>query len=550
MPVMTTYTRFSNIVPVGGVDLRLSELALSIDGVSADAISSVTASVAPTTGSLTNLYDIALATEAHWAAAGGMPSITVATALQMGIRTSTHARQGSGSVVNEQIASATIEVSSDEVSWTPIHIGAISAAGAINTDAAWTALAVDISENITDTAGTTESLEDNLFFLTDSAAGADASTNQLGASNAAADTVTSTEDTARHYGYLNSQTDSAAAADTLAASTFTMYLEAIGLSDSLAAGANTTTAITDSAAMLDVIQQAINQIVADAATGADSLSLGAALALADIANAVATQTPTYNSVMLVAELIATLEAYNGADAYDIAESGVLSDAYVARVAALVAMLESAQAIDTNNAMVHVMQSATDTAAGADAITSAGSLLNALLNDAVLATIRLNIGGELFTGWVLNTDTLAPSEYQFADRQFNSACKHGDRYLMAAEDGVYEFTEDAGVETVMTYIKTGKTDFGSDLRKYIPNSYMVYSASGDMVLKVTTSEFGKLQTRNYRMVPPAGGDTTDTRRFDIGKGIRSRYWQFELAGDGVDCDIDEIGMLPVVLSRRI
>jgi hypothetical protein len=224
--------------------------------------------------------------------------------------------------------------------------------------------------------------------------------------------------------------------------------------------------------------------------------------------------------------------------------------YAARVAAVAEIIEERYIDDVPDVLVHVMQAVTDTAEGATDITSTGSLLNALLADTVVATIRLNIGGELFTGWVLNTDTLAPSEYQFADRQFNSACKHGSKYLMAAEDGIYEFTESTGVESVMTYIKTGKTDFGSDLKKRIVNSYIVYSASGNMVLKVTTSEYGQLQTRNYRMVPPGNSETTDVRRFDLGRGIKSRYWQFELVGDGVDCDIDEIGMLPIVLSRRI
>ena len=330
----------------------------------------------------------------------------------------------------------------------------------------------------------------------------------------------------------------------------TLLADMLWSSDALTGGANTTASLIDAANLTDIIQQAINQIIADTASGTDTLNLGAALALVEIAQAAETQASTYNSVMLVAELIATLEAYNAADSADVTESGVLTDAFTARVQAIAAVLEASQAVDTNTVLVHVMQSASDTADAVTAITSSGSILNALLSEGAVALVRLNIGGELFTGWVLNTDTLAPSEYQFADRQFNSACKHGDRYLMAADDGIYQFTDEADVETVMTYIKTGKTDFGSDLRKYIPNSYMVYSASGDMVLKVTTSEFGKLQTRNYRMVPPAGGDTTDTRRFDIGKGIRSRYWQFELVGDGVDCDIDEIGMLPVVLSRRI
>lgn len=347
----------------------------------------------------------------------------------------------------------------------------------------------------------------------------------------------------------SSTSDSADATSTPSPETVTRLYEAVAAYAVAATSSATAAALADSASLTDIIQQAINQVVADIAAGVDTLNLGAALTLVDIADAVATQTPSYNSVLLVAELIATLEAYNGADAYDVTESGALSDAYVARVEALVAMLEAAQAVDTNTALVHVMQSATDTADGGETITSSGSLLNALLSDSALATIRISIGGEVFTGWVLNTDTMAPSEYQFADLQFNSACKHGTRYLMAADDGIYEFTEATGVETVMTYIKTGKTDFGSDLKKRVVNAYVVYSASAQMVLKVTTSEFGNLVTRNYRMTPQAD-DTTDARRVDIGRGVKSRYWQFEVVGDGVDCAIDEIGMLPIVLSRRI
>ena len=384
--------------------------------------------------------------------------------------------------------------------------------------------------------------------LLDFAGAADSSAGTfLNVYRATSDTAAMTNAVAIAFGPLVA--DTVDSSDALESTVFVMYTEAIGLTDALASTSNTTAALTDSATMRDTIQQAINQIVADSADGTDSLSLGAALALVDIADAVATQTSTYNSVMLVAELIATLEAYNGADAYDITESGDLSDAYVARVDALVALIEAAQAVDTNTALIHVMQLAGDSADAVVEISSAGSLLNALLGDSALATVRINIGGELFTGWVLNTDTMAPSEYQFADRQFNSACKFGTRYLMAADDGIYEFTDAVGVESVMTYIKTGKTDFGSDLKKRIVNSYMVYSASGQMVLKVTTSEFGNLVTRNYRMTPQAN-DTTDARRIDIGKGVTSRYWQFEVVGDGVDCDIDEIGMLPIVLSRRI
>lgn len=313
---------------------------------------------------------------------------------------------------------------------------------------------------------------------------------------------------------------------------------------------NTGASLIDTAAVVDVARQLLEQIVADIANSTVLLNPGIALQLIDLANATTAHVPTYDTVMAVAELIATAELYNGADGYDIAETGNFAEAFAARVGAIAAILDAAQVLDVGAGVVTVFQLQTDIAAGTDTFGSTGSIITALLDDTTLAAVRLNIGGELFTGWVMNTDTLAASEYQFVDRQFNSACKHDDQYLMAAEDGIYAFTEEQDVESVMTYIKTGKMDFGSDLQKRIVNSYIVYSASGDMVLKVTTSEFGQLVTRNYKMVPPSNSETTDTRRFDLGKGIRSRYWQFELVGDSVDCDLDEIGMLPVLLSRRI
>ncbi len=338
--------------------------------------------------------------------------------------------------------------------------------------------------------------------------------------------------------------------DAAIGATVTQYLEAAGFVDLLASTAHTSLVYLDVAVFADSFGQVISQLVTEAATGADGVSAGIALTLAELASFTDPLVSTHTNVVLVAELIATLEQYSQIASQDVTDTAALVDAYTNRVAALVAQLEAAQITATNTAVVHVMQSVTDSAGGSEAITSTGSLLTNLLTDGVLATIRLNVGGELFTGWVLNTDTLAPSEYQFADLQFNSACKHGDRYLLAADDGIYQFTEDVGAETVMTYIKTGKTDFGSDLRKRVVNSYIVYSASGDMVLRVTTSEHGQVVTRSYAVTARPVNDTTDTRRIDIGKGIKSRYWQFELMGNGVDCDIDEIGMLPIVLSRRI
>lgn len=531
MPV-STYIRFRNLIPVDIGHLHLSELGMSSDnGATQSAIYSITSTIAPTTGSLANLYDGNPTTEAYWEYGGGMPELIIEFQnTSSGIEQFTHIRQASGSVVNDQIASVTIENYSILDGWIPIHSGNINTASSVNTYAEWTKL---FSLLITDTVYTTEAVSGWPYI-----------------SYAVTDTATIIEAITRYYRYLNTQSDSSNMSDTLEYTIFTLYLEAVGLSDSIKSTSHTTSSIADKASILDIVSQAINQIVHDNITGHSNLNLGAALSLVEIADAFSSQDITCSNVILVAELIATIESLNNASSYDITDSGVLSDAYVERVRALAAIIETAQAVSTNTALVRIIQPASDSANLTTEITSAGSLLKALLNDAALATIRLNIGGDLFTGWVLNTETMAPSEYQFADLQFNSACKHGDTYLLAADDGIYQFTEETNVETVMTYIKTGKTDFGSDMRKGVTNAYMVYSAIGQMTLKVTTSANGVLQTNDYAMVPFAATETPDPQRVTIGKGIKSRYWQFELTGANAGCKFDEIGMLPVVLSRRI
>ena len=258
MPVITHYVRISNIVVVGGVgvDLNIGDFATN----AATAATVIESTIAPSSGVVGNFIDNNPATEVTWAAAGGRPVLTLTLGGLISI-----VWQTSGTSVSGQIASATVEDSTDGVTWTLLGTNPWNTTATANTQADATALAVALEENLADVADTAEALEDNLFFLTDSVGGEDVAANQISTTCAVADTAASAETTVRQYGYLNSQTDSAVAAGTIADSTFTMYLEAIGLSDRLAAGANTTTAYADSAAMLDVIEQAINQIVADSA---------------------------------------------------------------------------------------------------------------------------------------------------------------------------------------------------------------------------------------------------------------------------------------------
>ncbi len=175
-----------------------------------------------------------------------------------------------------------------------------------------------------------------------------------------------------------------------------------------------------------------------------------------------------------------------------------------------------------------------------------AVVQALLADGVLFAIDFGIGGQTYSGWVMNTKNFAVTEYQ--NFPFNSFCKIGSAYLGASSAGLYvlEGADDAGTNIDATF-SLGITDFGSDKLKELDSIYLGFKLNGDMLLK-TISEDG------VERVYTVTGDTTKlhTKRVHpLAKGLRAMYWQLEMSNvDGVDFELDTVEFMPVVLSRRV
>lgn len=155
-----------------------------------------------------------------------------------------------------------------------------------------------------------------------------------------------------------------------------------------------------------------------------------------------------------------------------------------------------------------------------------------------------------TAYVTNLNTGAVSTYH--NFNFNSFAKIGNKYYGAGDDGIYELagSTDAGTNIDVS-VKLGTEDFASETispqaMKRVPTAYLGIKTDGSVILKVTANEV----TNTYTLSATTQ-TSLHTGRLMLGKGVASRYWDFEINNvDGSDITIESVTFYPVALTRRI
>jgi hypothetical protein len=149
-------------------------------------------------------------------------------------------------------------------------------------------------------------------------------------------------------------------------------------------------------------------------------------------------------------------------------------------------------------------------------------------------------------WVLNADTRATSRY--ANYNFNSMGIFNGRYFGMRADGLYwldQGYDDAGAP-IRASVSGGKHDFDTSVKKRLMNAYIGANTHGTMYLKVVADGIDYI----YQARSDGSGTLTETR-FDIGKGIRANFIEFDLYnGDGADFELASIEFIAIPTDRRI
>ena len=147
-----------------------------------------------------------------------------------------------------------------------------------------------------------------------------------------------------------------------------------------------------------------------------------------------------------------------------------------------------------------------------------------------------------TTWAVNTRTGATTEYQ--NYAFNSFAKLGDKYIGTASDGLYELlgNDDDGTD-IIARIKSGFAQFAGSRFTMLKAAYLGVRGGGEYVLRLIT---GDGVTVDYGVV----AEDMKTSKVALGKGLRARYFAFELISAGQDFDLDTVEFVPIVVERRV
>ena len=144
---------------------------------------------------------------------------------------------------------------------------------------------------------------------------------------------------------------------------------------------------------------------------------------------------------------------------------------------------------------------------------------------------------LRSAWVMNTETSGMTRY--TDLPVQSLAVVGGKVLGLGDAGLYEFAGDTDAGAAITSsVITGRLTLGSEAVKRLGDMIVSYNATGPMQLRVHVYGGVNQGAYTYAMLPRAA-DAPRANRMKVGKGLVSKFWQFEWFGVGTRFDVTNV-----------
>lgn len=112
-----------------------------------------------------------------------------------------------------------------------------------------------------------------------------------------------------------------------------------------------------------------------------------------------------------------------------------------------------------------------------------------------------------------------------------------------------FALDGKSETIEAQIRTGLIDIGGGAASRLDGCYLEYQLNGAAYLDVTQTQHGKRETFTYKLPRKMAGELT-SGRFETGRGLRSRHYEFSLRLQGTQGHINDWTMQALPSTRRL
>lgn len=170
------------------------------------------------------------------------------------------------------------------------------------------------------------------------------------------------------------------------------------------------------------------------------------------------------------------------------------------------------------------------------------IFNPVLDDYLWSNEYLSPDNNVST-WVLNTRTNALTEY--TNWNFNSFASVGRKYIAANAQGLYELDGERDVTTnINACVSGGLVQFNGVKFAGFKGIYIGVRGQGEYFLKLVAGD-ARVYVYQFTSNP-----ALMTSKVIVGKGLRSRYFQWSLVSTGPDFDLDNVEFVPMVSDRRV
>jgi hypothetical protein len=328
-------------------------------------------------------------------------------------------------------------------------------------------------------------------------------------------------------------------------------IERIGTADVSSSSLTAFNALSESVGLADALISIFREALADVIGTADTLAASrvAVVELVETMIVSGQATSTLDALIQLAEAAAFDDRLAPVVNAIVEEVFGGADAVATLLVAFDHIVDSVGAGDTVTTSMSVVGIVSETVSFSDEVSASATLVEAL-RDSVPLFATLQVVDDVFSGFVMNTENRAVSEY--SNYPFNSFGEMGGSYYGASPEGIYilEGDDDDG-DPIEARVRTAVINLLRGKMARVPSAYVGYTSDGTVVLKVVvTSEQGAKEEYWYEM-KPQNADAPREGRVKVGKGLKSVYWEFELVNKaGADFELENVQLYFVPLSRRI
>jgi len=264
---------------------------------------------------------------------------------------------------------------------------------------------------------------------------------------------------------------------------------------------------------------------ADTSTYALSIAILEYLGFTDLANAMRTTAASVGESLNIADVPTWAFPLSVESALNLVDASTVISTFLNSVQS------NFNLADTSSLIARVSNTVTESIVFVDTVSSKGFLYN-LIYDTLALNVTVELNGEVWECYVLNTPKFMPSMYSGFD--FNSYCVFENRAFGANSTGIYELTgsTDAGAE-IHTGAILSKTDFGSANQKKFRKGYL--DISGTTPKMILETESGERQAYS---IDAQGKVTAST-------ALKSKKWTLSVAEFE---SLSSMKFIPIILTK--